>query len=75
VAAEPALESRRWRLATSDRAVLLFARQTTDRIAEACRRVPRQLTPAEWGRFMADETYRATCESEAGDQRPAAESR
>ncbi len=32
-----------------------------DLIAEACARLPRNLTPEEWERYLGDEPYRKTC--------------
>ncbi len=62
-AAIPPGQSRRWRVETSDTELLLFPRLTEDRIAEACRRLPRQLTPAEWARYLPDEPYRPGCDT------------
>ena len=34
-----------------------------DLVSEACRRVERNLTPEEWRRYLGDEPYRRTCET------------
>jgi hypothetical protein len=57
---EPVRETPRWRVERDGDSVLLFGLQPDDRIAEACRRIPRPLTPDEWTSFMGDEDYRPT---------------
>lgn len=41
--------------------VTVFLVQPQDLIAEACKRVTRNLTPDEWRQYLGDEPYRATC--------------
>ena len=58
---EPVRETPRWRVERDGDSVLLFGLQPNDRIAEACRRIPRPLTPDEWTSLMGDEDYQPTC--------------
>ena len=44
-------------------AVRLWHWQPEDLITEACSRIERNLTPAEWNRYLPQEPYRATCEA------------
>ena len=51
------------RLATAslDKTAWLWLWRTEDLIAEACKRLPRNLTHAEWRQYLVDEPYRPTC--------------
>jgi WD40 repeat protein len=44
----------------SDRRARLWLWRPEDLIAEACRRLPRDLTAGEWARYLGDEEYRET---------------
>ena len=51
------------RLATAgaDKTAQIWIWQTKDLITEACKRLPRNLTHAEWRQYLDNEPYRATC--------------
>jgi len=44
-----------------DNTVRVWLWRPEDLIAEACRRLPRNLTPEEWHTYVGDEPYRPTC--------------
>ena len=41
--------------------VKLWYAKMEDLLEAACQRAPRNMTPREWGQFMVDQNYRATC--------------
>jgi WD40 repeat protein/transcriptional regulator with XRE-family HTH domain/energy-coupling factor transporter ATP-binding protein EcfA2 len=47
--------------ASNDHTVRLWTPVLADPVAEACRRVMRNLTPDEWREYLAPEPYRQTC--------------
>jgi WD40 repeat protein len=57
-------QSRRWTVTTDAAKVIVYPRAVSDMIAEACARVSRNLSVEEWGRFLAGEPYRTTCENQ-----------
>lgn len=46
---------------SEDKTVQVWFLRQDDLIAEACRRLPRNLTEQEWGEYLGDEAYRKTC--------------
>ena len=44
-----------------DKTVRLWRWRPEDLIKEACRRLPRNLTPKEWRQYLGEEPYRETC--------------
>jgi len=46
---------------SEDNTLRIWLWKPEDLIAEACRRLPRNLTRLEWRRFIGDEPYRPTC--------------
>ena len=60
--------------ALADGVVRVSFLSPTDLIAEACARLPRNLTPDEWRQYLGDERYAPTCQnlpSEEKSQAPA----
>ncbi len=47
--------------ASEDKTARLWLRRPEDLIAEACRRLPRNLTREEWRQYLGEEPYRQTC--------------
>jgi WD40 repeat protein len=49
--------------ASADHIARLWYLRQDDLLAEACARLPRNLTETEWQHYLGDEPYRSTCEN------------
>jgi WD40 repeat protein len=54
-------DGQRLATASADKTAQIWIWQTEKLITEACKRLPHNLTHAEWRQYLGNETYKATC--------------